>query len=277
MTQTVFRAALTAALTVAVLTPVSAQSREQRQMMADLRILQVQAQEMQNMVGAMNQALNEALKALTARLNEQTEASRRSFAEQKSIIDTLSNDLRVVREKLDDNNVRVGSLAQEVDSLRELITAAPRGGDVPTDPSAGGDPTAAATSPAPAGLGASPERFWNMAMADYYGSDYDIAIQGFTTYLAQFPKTERADDAQFYIGQSHYNAGRYDKAVEAYEMTIRTYPSSDLQAEAYYKLGESYRALKQVDRARTAYQHVIKSYPDSAAATQAQQRMQEFK
>ena len=60
-------------------------------------------------------------------------------------------------------------------------------------------------------------------------------------------------------------------------MTIRTYPSSDLQAEAYYKLGESYRALKQVDRARTAYQHVIKSYPDSAAATQAQQRMQEFK
>jgi tol-pal system protein YbgF len=277
MTQTGFRAALTAALTVAVLAPVSAQSREQRQMMADLRILQVQAQEMQNMVGAMNQALNEALKALTARLNEQTEASRRSFAEQKSIIDTLSNDLRVVREKLDDNNVRVGSLAQEVDSLRELITAAPRGTDVPIDPSAGGDPAAAAGAPAPAGLGASPERFWNMAMADYYGSDYDIAIQGFTTYLAQFPKTERADDAQFYIGQSHYNAGRYDKAVEAYEMTIRTYPSSDLQAEAYYKLGESYRALKQVERARTAYQHVIKSYPDSAAATQAQQRMQEFK
>ena len=277
MTQTVFRAALTAALTVAVLAPASAQSREQRQMMADLRILQVQAQEMQNMVGAMNQALNEALKALTARLNEQTEASRRSFAEQKSIIDTLSNDLRVVREKLDDNNVRVGSLAQEVDSLRELITAAPRGADVPIDPSAGGDPAAAAGSPAPAGLGASPERFWNMAMADYYGSDYDIAIQGFTTYLAQFPKTERADDAQFYIGQSHYNAGRYDKAVEAYEMTIRTYPSSDLQAEAYYKLGESYRALKQVDRARTAYQHVIKSYPDSAAATQAQQRIQELK
>lgn len=277
MTQRAYRAALTAALTVAVLTPVSAQSREQRQMMADLRILQVQAQEMQNMVGAMNQALNEALKALTARLNEQTEASRRSFAEQKSIIDTLSNDLRVVREKLDDNNVRVGSLAQEVDSLRELITAAPRGGDVPIDPGAGGDPAAAAASPAPAGLGASPERFWNMAMADYYGSDYDIAIQGFTTYLAQFPKTERADDAQFYIGQSHYNAGRYDKAVEAYEMTIRTYPSSDLQAEAYYKLGESYRALKQVDRARTAYQHVIKSYPDSAAATQAQQRVQELK
>jgi tol-pal system protein YbgF len=278
MTQTAYRAALTAALTVAVLAPVSAQSREQRQMMADLRILQVQAQEMQNMVGAMNQALNEALKALTARLNEQTEASRRSFAEQKSIIDTLSNDLRVVREKLDDNNVRVGSLAQEVDSLRELITAAPRGGgDAPTDPSAGGDPAAAAVSPAPAGLGASPERFWTMAMADYYASDYDIAIQGFTTYLAQFPKTERADDAQFYIGQSHYNAGRYDKAVEAYEMTIRTYPSSDLQAEAYYKLGESYRALKQVDRARTAYQHVIKSYPDSAASTQAQQRIQDLK
>ena len=102
------RIALAAALAAAASVPASAQNREQRQMMADLRILQVQAQEMQNMVGALNQALSDALKAINARLNEQAEATRRSFAEQKSIIDTLSNDLRIVREKLDDNNVRVG-------------------------------------------------------------------------------------------------------------------------------------------------------------------------
>ncbi len=268
-------AALTAALTAAGAAPVAAQSREQRQMMADLRILQVQAQEMQNMVGALNQALADALKALNTRLNEQTDASRRSFAEQKSIIDTVSNDLRVVREKLDDNNVRVGSLTQEVDSLRELITAMPRGADVPTDP-AGGDPLAAAP-PAAGGLGASPERFWNMAMADYFGGDYDIAVQGFTSYLAQFPKTERADDAQLYIGNSYYQAGKYDQAVDAYQMTIRTYPSSELLSEAYFKLGESYRALKQPERARTAYQSVIKSYKDSTAAPIAQQRIEELK
>jgi tol-pal system protein YbgF len=268
--------ALTAVLVAAAYAPASAQSREQRQMMADLRILQVQAQEMQNMVGALNQALSDALKAINTRLNEQAESTRRSFAEQKSVIDTLSSDLRIVREKLDDNNVRVGSLAQEVDSLRELITAMPRGGDVPLDP-ATADPAAAAAATPAAGLGTSPQRAFDAAMSDYWGSDFDLAISGFKAYQTTFPKSDRADDAQFYIGQSYYNQGKYTEAADAYNLTIRTYPNSDLLADAYFKMGESYRNLKQVDRARTAYQLVIKQYPESAAAAQAQQRLEEVK
>jgi tol-pal system protein YbgF len=268
--------ALTATLAAAASAPVAAQSREQRQMMADLRILQVQAQEMQNMVGALNQALSDALKAINTRLNEQADATRRSFAEQKSIIDTLSSDLRIVREKLDDNNVRVGSLAQEVDSLRELITAMPRAGDIPHD-AAPADPTAAAAAPPAAGLGTSPQRAYDAALSDYWGSDYDLAINGFKAYLTSFPKSERADDAQFYIGQSYYNQGKYTEAADAYNSTIRTYPSSDLLPDAYFKMGESYRNLKQVERARSAFSFVVKTYPESAAAAQAQQRLDDMK
>jgi tol-pal system protein YbgF len=242
-------------------------------MMADLRILQVQAQEMQNLIGAMNQTVNEALKALNARLDDQANATVRSFAEQKAIIDTLSSDLRVVREKLDDNNVRVGSLTQEVDSLRDLITAMPRGGDFMPAPD-GADPLAGGAPPA-GGVGASPEKFYNMAMNDYWSSDYDLAVSGFTAYLTNFPKSQRAHEAQFYIGQSYYQAGKYDQAIEAYETTIRDYAQSDLLPDAYYKLGESYRANKRLDRARVAYQAVVKQYPDSSAATLAQQRLDE--
>ena len=271
------RVGLAAVLTVAAYAPVSAQSREQRQMMADLRILQVQAQEMQNMVGALNQALNDALKAINSRLNEQTDANRRSFAEQKSVIDTVSNDLRIVREKLDDNNVRVGSLAQEVDSLRELITAMPRTGDAGGDPG-GVDPGAAAGgAPAAAGLGVSPQRAYDAAMSDYWGSDYELAISGFKAYQASFPQSERAADAQFYIGQSYYAQGKYSEAADAYNLTIRTYPKHAILPEAYLKLGESYRGLKNVERARTAYEFVVKNYPESSTAALAQQRLQELK
>ena len=268
--------ALAALLTAAAYAPVSAQSREQRQMMADLRILQVQAQEMQNMVSALNQALSDALKALNARLNDQNEATRRSFAEQKSIIDTLSNDLRIVREKLDDNNVRVGSLAQEVDSLRGLITAMPRGGDGPIDPAAAAPAAAGGATPA-GGLGTSPQRAYDAAMSDYWGSDYDLAISGFKAYLASFPQSERAADAQFYIGQSYYNQGKYTEAADAYNLTIRTYPKHTILPDAYYKLGESYRGLKNVERARTAYEFVVKNFAESSSAALAQQRLQELR
>ena len=268
--------ALTAVFAAAVSAPASAQSREQRQMMADLRILQVQAQEMQNMVSALNQALSDALKAINTRLNEQAESTRRSFAEQKSVIDTLSTDLRIVREKLDDNNVRVGSLAQEVDSLRELITAMPRAGDVPLDP-ASADPAASATAPPATGLGTSPQRAYDAALSDYWSSDYELAISGFKAYLSNFPKSPLAEDAQFYIGQSYYQQGKYAEAADAYNLTIRTYPNGKVIPEAYFKMGESYKNLKQLDRARTAYQLVIKQYPESAPAALAQQRLEEVK
>src|SRR5947207_4899561 len=100
--------------------PAAAANKEHQQLMADLRILQEQSQLLQNMVGT----LADALKAVNTRLDQQDEASRKAVADQKLIVETLANDLLVVREKVDDNNVRVGSLSQEVDALRQLVQQA---------------------------------------------------------------------------------------------------------------------------------------------------------
>src|SRR3954470_23935408 len=83
-----------------------AADKETRQMMADIRILQEQAQQLQNLLAPMA----DAIKAVNSRIDEQTGTNRKLVADQKVIIDTLANDVRVVREKVDDNNVRVGSL-----------------------------------------------------------------------------------------------------------------------------------------------------------------------
>src|SRR6187551_2238657 len=100
-----FRTRVTAALLTLTLVPAlaSAADKEQRQMMADLRILQEQSQQLQNLITA----LNESLKAVNQRLDEQNATSRKAFADQKLVIDNVSNDLRILREKVDDNNVRV--------------------------------------------------------------------------------------------------------------------------------------------------------------------------
>jgi hypothetical protein len=111
---------LAAIVSAGAAVPAAAQSKEQRQLMADLRILQEQSQVMQNLI---NQ-LSEALKAVNGRLDDQAGANRKAFADQKLTIDTLSSDLRVVREKVDDNNVRIGSLTQELESVRRAVSQA---------------------------------------------------------------------------------------------------------------------------------------------------------
>lgn len=259
--------------------PASAANKEQLQMMADLRMLQEQAQQLQILIGA----LTESLKTVNTRLDQQAEVNRRAFADQKLGADTLVNDLRVVREKMDDNNVRIGSLTQEVDALRQSVQQlstlpAAAAAVPPVDPDA--PPADGASTPPPAppptvplAAGASPQRLYDSAYADYTAGQFDLAVQGFESFIKSFPRSEQADDAQVYIGNSYLQAGRYDKAVEAYDLAIRTYPSGNLIPDAWYKKGVALLDLKQPARATEAFDYVAKNYPESSAAFLARQQI----
>src|SRR3989442_1641680 len=151
MTQTLTRALVALTFATMAVRPAYAANKEQQQLAADLRILQQQAQQLQNLIGSMNTALTEALKAVNARIDEQTSGNRKTFADQKLVIDNLSSDLRIVREKVDDNNLRIASLSQEVDALRQAVQQVPRSSSTfdSTDP--GGAASAGGTAGGPTG------------------------------------------------------------------------------------------------------------------------------
>jgi tol-pal system protein YbgF len=271
--------------TLALPVPAAAADKETRQMMADIRILQEQSQQLQNQISALIATLNESIKAVNARMDEQTNANRKSMADQKLVIDTMANDLRVLREKVDDNSVRVGSLGQEIDALRQSVSA------VGTRPagleSSAGDPAAAGAAPtdpaAPpvvgaAAVGASPKKLLDGALADYFAGQYDLAALGFESYVRTFPQSPEAPEAQLRAGNSYLQTGKNDKAVDAYDVVIRTYPKSSSVAEAYLKKGQALWNLKQYDRAREAFDYVVKNFPpDNTSVSIAQQRLIDLK
>jgi tol-pal system protein YbgF len=278
MRQTFVRALLAVIVATAVASPASAANKEHQQLMADLRMLQEQSQLLQNLIGS----VTDALKAVNARLDQQADASRKTAADQKLLIDNLTKDLGVVREKVDDNNVRVGSLSQEVDALRQLVqqalarqvSAAP-GDPAGATPLPGPAPTSAAppANPTPTAIGTSPTKAWEQAYGDYAAGLYDLAIDGFTAFIRDFPKHDQADDAQFLIGRSYLQDAKNDKAVDAFDKVIRTYPTSNSIPDAYYLKGVALRALRQIDKAREAWDAVVKGFPDSAAASLAKQAL----
>lgn len=279
----IFGAIVLAAAVTASSVPLQAADKEQRQMMADLRILQEQSQQLQNLIGQLSQSLNDAIKAVNQRLDDQTTANRKSFADQKLVIDNAAADIRILKEKVDDNSVRVGSLTQELDALRQSVAAinAPRSLGAPEPDNFTPAPAAdnGAAPAASAGGGAapvqvgSPAKLLEGAQGDYWGGNYDVAILGFDSYLKSFPNSPQADYAQYYIGNSYYQKGEYQKAIDAFNAVIKTYAKSSYVPEAYAKMGISYQTLKDTDKARQAFEYVIKNYPDSVAATIAQQKL----
>jgi tol-pal system protein YbgF len=283
MTSRFLRALAALVLSLAIARPAAAANKEHQQLMADLRMLQEQTQLLQNALGT----LTEALKAVNARLDQQSDANRKTSADQKLLIDNLTKDLGVVREKVDDNNVRVGSLSQEVDALRQLVQQAlarpaappsvvdPNGGPALPPPvqTSGGAAPATPASPTPSAIGTSPTKAWEQAYGDYAAGLYDLAVDGFTAFIRDFPRHDQADDAQFLIGRSYLQDAKNDKAVEAFDKVIRTYPTSNSIPDSYYLKGVALRNLRQIDKAREAWEAVIKNYPDSPAASLAKQAL----
>jgi tol-pal system protein YbgF len=256
--------------------PAFAQSRAEHQLMADVRILQEQAQQLANAIATLNATLNESLKAINARIDQQTEVSRKAFADQKLVLDNVSADMRVIRERTDDTTVRIATLGQELEALRSSIPVTPPAVAASTEPVDQHAPPGTTPPPAPAvpsTAGLSPTRMYETAFADYTAGQYSLAITGFETFLKAFPKSEMADEAQFYIGETHYVTGRYQDAVAAYNQVIQNYPGSNSVLEAYYKRGLAQERLGESDAARASWEFLVKNHPESDPGRLAKQNL----
>jgi tol-pal system protein YbgF len=273
------RLVLAVVLLLAACGSASAANKEHQQMMADIRMLQEQTARL----AAQLERLNETLRNVGTKLDDQAGTSRKAFADQKLLVDTISSNLQVVREKVDDNNVRISSLSQELESVRLTIpqaigaAAAAASGGAPATPP-GGQPGASPQAPSPGApaSGVSPQRMYELAWGDYVGAQYNLAISGFENYIRTYPRSEQAGDAQYFIGESYYQQGMFRESAAAFDRGITDYPNSKRVPDMYWKRGMAQNALGQTDRARESWEFVVKTFPNSDAGRLARQRLDQM-
>ena len=253
----------------------SAANKEHQQIMAELRMLQEQQAQLQQIL----YGLGETLKTITGRLDDQATVTRKAFADQKLLIDNVVETTRILRERADDTNVRLSNIAQELQALRQTIASmpqqtvspAPAGGETSAVDPAAQPSTPPASGPPP---NVSPAQWYDRVFADYAAGQYDFAISGFESFIRAFPTSPQADDAQMYIGNSLFNEGKFKEALQAYQKVITDYPTADTLPTVYYKIGLTYESLQQLDLARKAYETVIKNFPTiTQMAAMAQNRL----
>jgi tol-pal system protein YbgF len=252
----------------------AAQSREQLQLLADLRMVQEQVSRLQ--LAATQIA--DRLAALDKRLDTEKEAAIKAAADEQLRLNALSQSVGIIREKLDDNTTRAAQQAQELTTLLASIriindrlntlTTLLQPAVNPVDPDA---PAASLAGSEP--LPPSPTNLLKQAMEDYFGNNLDLAIEGFQEFVAKFPEAPDAAKAQFHIGQSYFNQKKYKEALAAFGKVISDYKDPEWVPQAYYSQGWTYEQMKQPAAARRAYETVNKLYPDSSSALLAQQRL----
>ncbi len=255
-----------------VVTPVRGADREHQQIMADIRMLQEQTVRLNLLLGT----LGDTLQMVLTQLDAQGQNTRRGFADQKLLVESVVVGVRIVREKVDETNVRVSSLEQELEALRVAIPpVAAQFTRLAVDPETGlsAQQTPVPVFAAPVNPGVSPKRMYDTAWSDYTTGQWALAIEGFDAYLSSFPRSEFADDAQFYIGQTHYADGQYREAATAFEEVVLSYPDGDRVSEALYKRGLALERLGEPELARQAFERVVQNYPDDNMANLARQAL----
>lgn len=274
------RAVAAGVLVVGLLAPRLASAdadKEHKLLMAEIRMLQEEQQQLR----AALLGLGDTLKALNVRLDADAGRQQKSFADQKLIVEGVAETTRILREKADETNVRLSSMTQELQSLRQTVSSMPPApvvtlapaSEPTTDPAAAPGAPAAPPSSTAQPSNVSPTQMWDKVYAVYTAGQFDLAVDGFQAYIRTFPTSPQADDAQLYIGHSLYSAGKYPEAVAAFQKVITNYPQSDSVPAAYYKLGLTFEAMKQFEPARRAFETVIKTYNKAFEATLAQQAL----
>jgi TolA-binding protein len=275
---------------VALASPAFAADKQHLQMMAEIRMLQEQQQQLQAVLGS----LSDALKTLNTKLDDQASATRKAMADQTLAVNNIADNVRALREKTDETNVRVSQVSQNLDALRQAIASQPAPQatiqaqtpgtpgtpDNPAGATGGNPPSSTAPSQTASSVpppGVSPQRMYETSYDDYTAGRFDLAISGFQNFLQYFSKLPNATDAEFNIGMSYYNKNDWNNARDAFLRVTTDFAAQaqgSVVSDAYYKLGQSYEKLNQVDAAKKAYETTVQKYPASSAAILAGNALQ---
>ena len=103
--------------------------------------------------------------------------------------------------------------------------------------------------------------------------DYKAAITRFKDFLKKYPKSNLANNAQYWIGESHYALREFDQAIIEFDAVRRKYPQGEKVPAALLKQGFAFAELGEKINARLVLQEVAEKYPNSPEAAKAKLRL----
>jgi tol-pal system protein YbgF len=208
------------------------------------------------------------LNDLEARL-QRIERANQSVVDMAQKLDATQAEMRSLRGRIDElqnNGEALKRQQRELYSdLDKRLTAATAGASM-----AGGVPGAPG---APAGSAATEQAAYSQAFDALKASNYPAAISGFESFLATYPNSPIAENAQYWLGEAHYAKGEYDKAAMAFQAVGQRWPNSRKSPDALLKLGFSQLEMKRFSEARVTLADVTRKFPDSDAAKLAAERL----
>jgi tol-pal system protein YbgF len=242
-----------------------AQSKEQREkidrmatqiedLKTELVLLQRSTQTMQD---TFNKTMGE-LNTLIVQMSDNISTIRRATESASSRGGDVVSQVNSMGERITATNERMERLSEQFAQLKKVIE------NIPKMPVLGNyDP-------------GNPDQLFAAATGDYFRSNYDLALSEFKTYVETYSSSEKADDAQYFIGEILYAQKKMPEASAAFEKVRMINPNGDKTAPAMYKRGMVLLEMGRREEAVAQLLTVFKDYSKTKEGELAFQKLQEI-
>ena len=172
-----------------------------------------------------------------------------------------------------------GQSRRQVEAMRAQLEA--RSAETPPAPTAaapgavpGAVPAVAAPTTAPP---PGPYQLMDLGRQQLAKGASSAARAAFSDLLTQYPSSELAPEAQYWIAEAYAAAGNAVEADSVFALVADKYPLSDRAPVAIYKRAVALKVAGQTRQARLLLQQVLDKYPKSEAATLAAALLRDLK
>lgn len=107
------------------------------------------------------------------------------------------------------------------------------------------------------------DSLYSSAYTDYLSANYPLAVSGFEEYLRLFPESDLADNARYWIGESHFSRQQYQLARTAFLEVARRYPRAETVPDAKFKAARCLVELGDGGRAVDELVQLVRQHPRS--------------
>jgi len=222
----------------------------------------------------------QALRQLAASLRQQIAELEEEIRALNGRIEELEFSIRREKqqevESTDDKQARVDQLAetarindQRIARIEQYLNFEP------SQPATAPDATTAKIVPVPKEVKElSEEEIYRQAKQAFDQGDSDAARSKFQELIERFPKSERTDNAQFWMGEIYYREKWYEKAILEYQKVIENYPDGNKVPASLLKQGFAFLNLGDKANSRLILQELIRKYPNTNEAKIAKDKLQ---
>lgn len=106
---------------------------------------------------------------------------------------------------------------------------------------------------------------------------YDEAIPEFQSFLEQYPQSQYAPNAHYWLGQLLFNKRDWGNAEQHFQQVVQFYPDSSKRPDSILKLGVIAQRRSNIAKATQLFEQVISEYPDASEKRLAETRLRNLK